>query len=374
MNMSAVSSSHSTPSTQDAQTLQAATLTTWQRIYASRGEITQHALLVSLVSVVLGILLWLARSDQRLDAQLAYSVSTGLVSWFLIDFGRFVIDRESPFNFPRGWRGSALLFGGLLMGYVLGTSIGDAYCGCSTWSLYGSNPRLFVYYLLLSMALGGAVSYYFLESVRRAHLNAQLQASKQLAALAQLQLLQSQLEPHMLFNTLANLRALIETDPPRAVSMLDRLNDFLRAALQATRSGNHTLRNEFARLQDYLELMSVRMGPRLSYTFVLPDHLASLAVPPLLLQPLVENAIRHGLEPSRNLGSLHVAAQVCGDKLRLEVVDNGVGLPAAQTTSGFGLQQVRERLAALYAGRGTLSLEAVATGGVAAIVEIPLGL
>src|SRR5690606_22156517 len=126
---------------------------------------------------------------------------------------------------------------------------------------------------------------------------AQRQASE-----ARLRLLESQLEPHMLFNTLANLRALIGSDPPRAVEMLDRLNAFLRATLAASRSAagaqRHTLRDEFARLDDYLALMAVRMGPRLRVVLSLPEPLADCPVPALLLQPLVENAIRHGLEPS----------------------------------------------------------------------------
>jgi signal transduction histidine kinase len=351
----------------------ASPVTFTSRITAARVSILKHGLAVTGVSLLIGTLLWLARSNQRLDVQWAYSLSMGFVSWLVIDLGRFAIDRASPMNFPRGWRGVALVFGGVLTGYLIGTLIGDAYGGNSTWSLIAHNPRLFWYYLLISMLLGSAVSFFFYAVERSAHLNTQLQASQKLAALAQLQLLQSQLEPHMLFNTLANLRALIETDPPRAVSMLDRLNDFLRAALQASRSGSHTLRAEFDRLQDYLELMSVRMGPRLTYTFELPDVLAQQAVPPMLLQPLVENAIRHGLEPLRKPGSLQISATARGDMLQLEVVDNGVGLSdaAALSSGGFGLVQVRERLATLYGARASLTLSAVASGGTRSRIDMP---
>jgi LytS/YehU family sensor histidine kinase len=133
--------------------------------------------------------------------------------------------------------------------------------------------------------------------------------------------LQSQLEPHMLFNTLANLRVLIGADSVRAQTMLDRLIAFLRATLAASRSGSHSLANEFARIEDYLALMAVRMGPRLAVRIELPDALRALPVPALLLQPLVENAIRHGLEPKVSGGRIEVSAHREADALVLDVRD-----------------------------------------------------
>ena len=201
------------------------------------------------------------------------------------------------------------------------------------------------------------------------------------AAEAQLKLLEAQLEPHMLFNTLANLRALIATDPERAGHMLDRLIDYLRATLGASRRERHPLADEFARLDDYLALMAVRMGARLGYALDLPAPLAQASVPPLLLQPLVENAIRHGLEPQLAGGRITVRAQATDQGRRLQLcvhdtgpgVDPGAGLDATATPgSGFGLQQVRERLATLYGPEGTLELIAASAGGTSAIVTFPL--
>jgi LytS/YehU family sensor histidine kinase len=173
----------------------------------------------------------------------------------------------------------------------------------------------------------------------------------------------------MLFNTLANLRALIGTDPARATGMLDRLVDFLRATLSATRQTMHPLSAEFARLQDYLELMAVRMGPRLQYTLDLPATLADLPVPSLLLQPLVENAIHHGLEPQVAGGSIRVSARRTAQQVVLEVLDNGVGLPQAGTApagSGFGLTQVRQQLAAAYGEQFAIEVVAHSAGGTCA--------
>jgi len=186
----------------------------------------------------------------------------------------------------------------------------------------------------------------------------------------------------MLFNTLANLRALITLDPPRAQAMLDHLIAFLRATLAASRTPGgaaHTLADEFARLQDYLELMAIRMGPRLQYTLELPDALRQHPVPPLLLQPVVENSIQHGLEPHIEGGNIRVTASVANDMLTLEVLDTGVGMDisAAPGTShgkggGFGLQQVRDRLQTTFGPLGTMNLIANSPTGTRASITFPL--
>src|SRR4029078_471767 len=132
-------------------------------------------------------------------------------------------------------------------------------------------------------------------------------------------LLETQLEPHMLFNTLANLRALIGADPRQAQVMLDHMIAYLRATLNASRSTTHSLQAEFDRLRDYLELMAIRMGPRLEYSLQLPPELEHTRVPALLLRPLVENSILHGLEPKVEGGRIAVSARREGNQLVLEV-------------------------------------------------------
>ena len=179
----------------------------------------------------------------------------------------------------------------------------------------------------------------------------------------------------MLFNTLANLRVLIGLDPPRAQAMLDRLIAFLRSTLAASRRPWHPLADEWARIDDYLALMAVRMGPRLQARLALPPELASLPVPPLLLQPLVENSIQHGLEPQVEGGRIEVSASREGDRLVLRVRDTGVGLDAAGTPgTRFGLVQVRQRLATVYGEAAALRLESAADaeGGALATLTLPM--
>jgi len=235
--------------------------------------------------------------------------------------------------------------------------------------------------LAITVLAGALGSYWFYSRGHSAALAARVSTAERDASEARLKLLETQLEPHMLFNTLANLRVLIATDPPRAIAMLDRLNNYLRATLTGSRTLAHPLSAEFERLGDYLALMAVRMGERLRFQLELPPELAGVEVPPLILQPLVENSIRHGLEPKVEGGEIVVRAQRSADgaMLRIEVTDTGVGIDNTQVPtsandagSSFGLSHVRERLATVYGPRGQLEFGAQPGGGTRAIVHIPL--
>jgi LytS/YehU family sensor histidine kinase len=258
----------------------------------------------------------------------------------------------------------------------MGSSIGDAITGKSTWDMPAEQLRM----AWMVTILGGlAASVYFYFMGRTARQQSKIEAVQRSAAEAQLKLLETQLEPHMLFNTLANLRVLIDLDPPRAQQMLDRLIAYLRATLGASRASAHPLASEFERLDDYLQLMAVRMGERLVYTLDLPAELRTVSVPPLLLQPLVENAIKHGLEPCMDCGGITVRASRHGERLRLEVADTGIGMEAAaaHTTAGaprggFGLAQVRERLAAAYGGAADVKVSALEPHGTCITLHLPL--
>jgi Histidine kinase len=325
---------------------------------ASLPDLANHAIKVAIFCVLIALGIWWAREGVQLHIQLVYSLSGGMLTWAIIDFGRFFIDTSSPYHFPRGWRAVALVVAGCAIGHVLGTFIGDAYCGKSTWEFFQDRPRMLVNFFLLSIVSGAVVSFFFYATGKSHYLHGELQASQRQATEAQLKLLQSQLDPHMLFNTLANLRALIGSDPARATHMLDRLNDYLRSTLSASRATEHPLSAEFDRLRDYLELMQIRMGPRLRYTLDLPAALANTMVPPLILQSLVENCIVHGLEPTVAGGDITISAQIDGATLVLQVTDTGMGFDAANTPEGFGITQVRERLATRYGNQATINLVA----------------
>ena len=193
---------------------------------------------------------------------------------------------------------------------------------------------------------------------------------------ARLQALSSQLHPHFLFNTLTAVSVLVHRDPAGADAMLTRLADLLRATL---RQGPHeiTLGEELALLDRYLGIMRIRYGPRLAVRVEAPAELRDAMVPAFVLQPLAENALEHGVARRAGPGSVTVRAAAAGDRLRLEVVDDGPGLAAHRDADGvddggIGLSNTRRRLAELYGERQRLALEQVPGVGTRALVELPL--
>jgi sensor histidine kinase YesM len=195
---------------------------------------------------------------------------------------------------------------------------------------------------------------------------------KRQLAEAQLKMMQAQVEPHFLFNTLASVDYLIETDPARASTMQKNLIQYLRAALPQMREGSTTLGKELALVRSYLEILKVRMEDRLQFAITVPQGLMSAQFPPMVLQSLVENAIKHALEPKPEGGSITVTADIANGSLRVTVADTGLGFGAAgKPGSGVGLANVRERLAALYSGRAKFTIESNSPSGTIATIEVP---
>ena len=335
-------------------------------------DIARHYLQVAVFCCVVAILTTAIWPRRGYLFQLGYALCIGTVTWAVIEFGRFIINEPGYHGWPRGWRGVVLTAIGIACGFTIGSWVGDA--------LFGHGMKSSKYDDAISWTITGVAgivaSYYFHLRGRQAELAAKISAAERDAAEARLKLIATQLEPHMLFNTLANLRVLITADPPRAVAMLDRLNSYLRVTLGGSRALAHPLGAEFDRLGDFLELMSVRMGARLRYTLDLPDDLRDVPVPPLMLQPLVENSIRHGLEPRIEGGEITVRARRDGTQIVIDVTDTGVGIDAApaavEGAGGFGLTQVRERLNTVYGTQGTMTMSPLATGGTRAAIRFPL--
>ncbi|WP_024536990.1 sensor histidine kinase [Comamonas badia] len=344
----------------------------------------RHGLQVLAFCCVVAVFTTLVWPSGGYPRQLVYSVCIGGLTWLVIEFGRLLVPREhchrnperQGHGWPRGWRGLLLTAIGITVGFFAGTRLAAWLLG-DTAHMPQRDLRMA---LVVTIAAGVVASFYFHTRGRQAALQAHIASAERDAALARLMLLQSQLEPHMLFNTLANLRVLIGLDPAAAQQMLDRLGDYLRATLGGSRAALHPLADEFERLRDYLELIAVRMGPRLAWRLDLPDALRSAKLPPLLLQPLVENAIRHGLEPEVAGGSVQVSARTTADgsRLALQVRNSGTPLttPLPQTDArlgrSFGLAQVRERLQTLYGDQATFELIADSAGQTCANIVIPL--
>ena len=189
---------------------------------------------------------------------------------------------------------------------------------------------------------------------------------------ARLQLLQAQVEPHFLFNTLANVQHLVNIDPLRASDMLGSLIRYLRAALPQMREQASTLAREMAMVEAYLEIQRVRMGDRLTYAIDLPPALAMQPMPPMMLISLVENAVRHGIDPLAEGGRVDVGASApdATGSIRVAVSDTGVGL-SSHAGIGIGLANIRERLATLFGTTARLELHENAPRGVVASLQWP---
>ena len=187
-----------------------------------------------------------------------------------------------------------------------------------------------------------------------------------------LRLLQAQIEPHFLFNSLSSVLSLIQSDPDRAASMLESLTDYLRGSLTRTREKSVTLGQEISTVKAYLHIFKVRMGPRLDYIICVPEELLNTSFPPMLLQPLVENAIIHGIEPAIEGGIITITCFVENNRLHLMVMDTGMGFQdKAEPQGGIGLTNIKNRLEGLYGPQGSLVIEKNHSKGVRAIIEIP---
>jgi LytS/YehU family sensor histidine kinase len=341
-------------------------------------SVARHCLQVIAFCCVVAVLTTSIWPQHGYWVQVVHALSIGGVTWAVIEFGRLAVparychqDADGGPGWPRGWRGLMLTIVGIGAGFVVGDPLGATLMGTGDYR----SARDDQLGLIITIAAGGVASFYFHMRGRAAALEAHRAAAERDTTEARLMLLQSQLEPHMLFNTLATLRALITVDPPRAEAMLDRMVDFLRATLTASRAPLHPLSAEFARLADYLALMGIRMGPRLTYALHLPPELAEAPVPSLLLQPLVENAVHHGLEPHVAGGRIDVLAQRLPDgRIRLDVTDTGAGYDPdtpPHPGHGFGLAQVRERLTTRYGAEATLEIRADSGGGTSATIVFP---
>jgi sensor histidine kinase YesM len=202
----------------------------------------------------------------------------------------------------------------------------------------------------------------------------ELEQESHLKQLAQMRLmaLQAQIEPHFLFNTLANVQHLVRTSPAAADEMLGSFIRYLKSAVPQMRAGTSTVGEEVARVEAYLAIMRVRMGERLRYRVDVPREVHDLPLPPLSLVTLVENSVKHGLEGKPAGGMIRVEGCVDEGVLKLRVIDDGLGFKD-DLGSGIGLTNLRERIAAIHGDHATLDLAMREPCGVEATLSIPLG-
>ncbi len=319
------------------------------------------------------------RSDMSFGRMLFYTTVISNLIGFLVHGALHLIERHVPREKAVLFRSVQLLAVG--MACVAGIPVGNAL-------LQGRNPLFFfqggkVMTVLLAFGMLTAVLIVLVlaageRRMRReadaARQQEQIAAAGRLVAEARLRALQAQIEPHFLYNTLANVVGLIDSQPAKARRMLERFIDYLRASLSASRAEHATLQGELELARAYLDVLGVRLEGRLRWRFEIAPGIDQLPIAPMLLQPLVENAVMHGIEPKLEGGDIVLRAHPDGGLLCIDVCDTGLGLRMLppRPGGGVGLSNLRERLHQLYGPAASLRLIENPAGGVSARLQLPV--
>jgi sensor histidine kinase YesM len=348
-------------------------------------SLLRELIIYQLVAVVMTLL---GHPDSEFLSNLPiYLIITNCIAWSIRTVFYLVSMRRDFLLWKRRWQ---IIFG--LPAVATGCFIGVLIASQVFRIVFHQNIDSSLLFAIFKGSLPGAIivtifilSYY---SVRERLQNQAVERErlKKLQARTELAALQSKLNPHFLFNTLNTMVNLVHKEPDKVEQMILRLSDIYRKVLKLPLTDRISLSEEFDLARQYLAIEQVRLGNRLRYEIKLPDNLRDRSVPPLLIQPLVENAVIHGIMPAPAGGCLSLSAQVDGDRIRIVVEDDGVGMdpheadPGAapenkrgptEEESGFGLHSTRERLRLTYGGMGALKIESTADRGTRITLELP---
>jgi len=340
----------------------------------SRWKTAAMVLVVSSLIALLFSLMEPDRGDMR--QELLISNAIGCCIWLLI---------ELPQWLSRGRLGliPSLLIG-VPGGVILGAKVATLFGGVDIIGFWTRDPanewKSISVTLLFSLSATAFVVLFWKAADYRLELEGERRRSAEAGraqAVAELGLLQAQIEPHFLFNTLAHVQSAIEEEPAVGKAMLEHLVQYLRGALNRSRVSRYTLREEVDLVNSLLAIAAIRLSSRLSYRIAIPESLMAAALPPLIVQPLVENAIKHGIEACVEGGEILVEGEVSDEVLVLRVIDTGVGIDpgvgiATAAREGVGLSNVRARLSSLYGEKGRLSLLRHEPRGIVAELRLPL--
>ncbi len=296
----------------------------------------------------------------------------GIPIYTLIVVALRVLNPEGRFG-----RSVVICILGSACGYIVGSLIGP-------WIIYQFLSIKIIGFKAFSIRSGvfaltfGIVASYVFYSIAHFQVSAKLIQKERFNRLssekevleARLRLLQAQIEPHFLFNTLSNVLSLIDTNPAKSKSMLSDLIQYLRTSLSRTLPAVTTLGQEADMIRAYLDIQAVRMGERLKYSIDIPEALRKFPFPPMLLQPLVENSVEHGLAPRIDGGMISVKASETDSAVSIEICDTGNGFSMIEQ-SGIGIANVKERIRLLYGDKGRFTIEENPPHGVRASIEVP---
>ena len=326
----------------------------------------------SLVAFIISIILYVTEISTNFTTSLliAHSFSMSCI------FVAILTDHFYPFA-ARAFKTSIIVSVGMAIGIVLTYLILLNVHGVTANFI---NERLYKA-LVISLSIGAVVTFLFHSRdktvlIQHKLSEAQLQKAIQEKALieSQLKMLQSQIEPHFLFNTLANIQAMIFHQPEIASQLLTNLTDLLRQSLTKTRQDKIHISDEITFIKSYLSIQKIRLGERLDFHIEVSEHLPDdTHIPPLLVQPLVENAVKHGIGPRPQGGEIKVTFSKINDQLCIAIKDDGVGFSISHTKgNGIALNNIRNRVSSLFGDKGKLVIRENMSGGVTSELYIPL--
>lgn len=342
----------------------------WARFILAAALGVSPALFLTLINVSE----WSTHPDCYRDGIVAFSLMGLCIVWavlaLMVGVERILPAASLARYFPvRDWRVrlvmTLLLIAASLSGAATGVLLASVCLGIPATQMFNSVPVAALHFLEFMAVLAAINWWWWRVTLKKRELAFQ-------AMEAQLRLLQAQVEPHFLFNTLANVQSLIDYDTARAKQMLEAFTDYLRASMGQLRDADSSVDCELGMVTAYLQLLQIRMEDRLSFSIDADEAARAARLPTLLLQPLVENAIHHGLEPKLEGGRVHVCAILQEGMLSIEVEDDGLGLNAPQRRgNGVALNNLRQRLQTRYAGQASFVLQRSEHGTRASLL-IPL--
>ena len=324
----------------------------WQKVVRSYAY-------TSVFCVFVALLLWITDATPNLGSTLIVSFSIGLS--INTAFAVF------PPLFERVLNSLAIS----IVATAIGTGLGLLLSG---WLIHGDVLFLFFikdHTLVLAFFFGIVGYSYVTTQLVLSDTKASMAEQGRLQVETELRLLQAQIEPHFLFNTLANISSLIRSDPDAAQSMLNSFTEFLRASLQRTRGNESTLEDEINVVRTYLDIQKIRLGDRIRFTIDCEAEVGITPFPPLLIQPLVENAVIHGIEPAESGGDVSVGVSIKQHSLIIRVSDTGAGLAKKSHGSKISTNNIKQRIALLFDDTATLELFENKPTGFVALLSLP---
>jgi len=337
----------------------------------------RQTLIIQGVALSLALILYIYGSVGQFGRTLFISLITSNLSWLsirlLVKLFRLPWHESRPWDFRFTLKSIAVFYLGMTLGLEVSRLVVAAWYRVpffpfvSLWHLYiyGMNLAASVVVVLL-------IGLYQNMKFRLERRNREFMELENLQIKTRLAALQAKLNPHFLFNTLNVILDLATQAPDKIEPVVLNLSDIYRTVLNQAENENSTVGQEVELVRKYLEIERLRLGKRLAYRFDWDDSLAPVPLPPLLIEPLVENAVIHGISPKEEGGEIVVRLKAAGRRMEIEIADTGVGLSGGHTTQGFGLHSVRERLHLLYGQGASMTISSPPGGGTLVRLEVPL--